>query len=149
MSKYDYMLAGRWRNHQNIREILTALRRGGKKVYCFIDNSYDSDGVVIDTATQDAHAMMSKLESTPDWKTNPTFRKIFENDMNGIREADNFLIVFPAGLAAHMELGAAYGMGKKCFAIGEPEKYETLYLMLDKIYPSVDAFLKDRIGTRA
>lgn len=147
--KYDYMLAGRWRNHENIREVLEALRQGGKKVYCFIENAYNGDGVVIDTATKDAHEMMNKLEATTDWQTNPTFRKIFEKDMNGIRDAENFLLVFPAGLAAHMELGAAYGMGKKCYAIGKPDKYETLYLMLDKIYPTTEAFLKEQIGVTA
>jgi hypothetical protein len=147
MSQYDYMLAGRWRNHINIRPVMDAMRAAGKKVYCFIENAYEDDkhGELIDVRASDANPMMEKLETLPDWQTNPTFRKIYENDMNGIRDADSFVVVFPAGASAHMELGAAFGMGKKCYAIGEPEKHETLYLMLEKIYPTLTDFVKDQL----
>ena len=141
MSKYDYMIAGRWRNHENIRPLLEGLRKAGKKVYCFIDNAYDSDGVYIDKSGKNVEDFMSNLETTKNWQTNPTFRQIYENDMNGIRESTEFIMVFPAGLSAHMELGAAFGMGKKCYGIGNPEKHETLYLMMNKIFPSIESFM--------
>lgn len=92
---------------------------------------------------------MSDLESTENWQTNPTFRQIFENDMNGIRESKEVIIVFPAGLSAHMELGAAYGMGKRSYGIGLVDKYETLYLMMDDIYADIDSFAKEHIGVAA
>jgi hypothetical protein len=65
--------------------------------------------------------------------------------MQAQRDSEAFILVFPAGLAAHMELGAAYGMDKKCYAIGSPEKPETLYLMLDGIYDTADAFLDAQV----
>jgi len=146
---YDYFLAGRWRNHENIRPILDALRAADQKVYCFIDNAYDGDDIKIDIVPDDADTMMKGLETVKDWQTNPTFRQIFENDMNGVKESKNFILTFPAGLSAHMELGVAYGLGRKCYGIGVPEKHETLYLMFDEIYPDVESFLSAKVGVKA
>lgn len=140
--KYDYFVAGRWRNHTAIREIVEKLRRAGKAVYCFIESEYDAHGIKFENnPNADAEAMIAATERLDDWQTNPTFRKIFETDMQAERESEAFILVLPAGLAAHMEFGAAYGMGKKCYGIGEPEKAETLYLMFDDIFPDVDTFL--------
>jgi hypothetical protein len=63
--------------------------------------------------------------------------------MQGLKAADSLILVFPSGLAAHMEVGVAYGLGKKCYAIGQPEKPETLYLMFDKIFGDVDELIKE------
>lgn len=140
--KYDYFVAGRWRNHTAIREVTEKLRQAGKKVYCFIESEYDAHGIKFENNPDaDAEAMIAATEHLEDWQTNPTFRQIFETDMQAERESEAFTLVFPAGLAAHMEFGAAYGMGKKCYGIGEPEKAETLYLMFDDIFPDVDTFL--------
>ena len=145
--KYDYFIAGRWRNHQEIRKLIKVLRESNKKVYCFVDNAYNSDGIIIDNnPNADVENFMSKLESVEDWRNNPTFQKIYENDMNGLRNSETFIVVFPAGLSAHMELGAAYGMGKKCFGIGTPEKNETLYLMFEEIFPNISSFFEAKIG---
>lgn len=142
--EYDYVIVGRWRNRDNINVIKQALRDAGKKVYCFTDNSYDGDGVKFDTDPKsDPEAMIKTTEVLTDWQTNPTFRKIFEVDMEGLTASKALILVFPSGLAAHMEVGVAYGMGKKCYAIGQPEKPETLYLMFDKIFPDVDQLIKE------
>lgn len=69
----------------------------------------------------------------------PLIRKIFETDITAERQADNFLLVLPAGIAGHIEAGVAYGMGKKCYAIGELEKTETLYCIFDKIFPDIES----------
>jgi len=144
--RYDYFVAGRWRNHQAIRGIVEKIRATGKTAYCFIDNEYDAHGVKFGgAASADADAMMRQSENLKDWKTNPTFKEVFETDMQAQHEAKEFILVFPAGLAAHMEFGAAYGMGKKCFGIGELEKTETLYLMFEEIYPDVEAFLDAQV----
>lgn len=140
--KYDYFVAGRWRNHIVIREIVKQLRDAGKTVYCFVESEYDAHGIKFENNPDaDAEAMIAATEHLSDWQTNPTFRKIFETDMQAERESEAFILVLPAGLAAHMEFGAAYGMRKKCYGIGEPEKVETLYYMFDGIYPDVESFL--------
>jgi nucleoside 2-deoxyribosyltransferase len=140
--KYDYIVVGRWRNRDNINAVKQALRKSGKSVYCFTDNSYDGHGIKFETHQDaDPEAMMSVTENLADWQTNPTFRNIFETDMRGLQEAEALILVFPSGLAAHMELGVAYGLGKKCYGIGELEKTETLYLMFDKLFPDVNSLL--------
>jgi hypothetical protein len=139
-TKYDFIVIGRWRNHEKVNKVRDVLRAAGKTVYCFTDNAYDGDDIKIETHKDvNADAMMQQLESVEDWRSNPTFRKIFETDMQGLRDAQALVLVFPAGLSAHMELGAAYGMGKPCYAVGEPEKNETLYLMFDKMFADVEA----------
>jgi hypothetical protein len=142
--KYDYFISGRWRNRKQVNEVAKQLREAGKKVYCFTENSYEGHGVKLENHdAADIEAMMVTTEQLKDWQTNPTFRKIFETDMQAQRDAEAFVLVFPAGLSAHMELGAAYGMGKKCYGIGTPEKAETLYLMFEGIFPNVKTLLKE------
>lgn len=142
--KYDYIVVGRWRNHDKVNEVRDALRAAGKTVYCFTDNEYDSDDIRIETHKDiDADTMMQQLESVEDWRSNPTFRKIFETDMQGLRDAQALMFVFPAGFSVHMELGVAYGMGKPCYAVGKPEKNETLYLMFDKMFADVRALKEE------
>lgn len=142
--KYDYFLAGRWRNHQAIREIAASLRATGKTVYCFAENEYDTDGISITNDPQaDGDAIIATTENLSDWQTNPTFQEIFTTDMEALRDSEALILVLPAGLAAHMELGVAYGMGKKCYSIGEIAKPETLYLMIDSMYKTVEDFLRN------
>ncbi len=147
--KYDYFVGGRWRSHEQVRHVLESIRATGKTAYCFIDNEYDSDGIKFEKSPEDIEGLMKNIETIDDWQTNPTFREIFENDMDGIRQAEETIIIFPAGLSAHMELGAAYGMGKKCYGIGKPEKHETLYLMFDEIFPTIEDFVAAKIGVKA
>ncbi|HSX53308.1 MAG TPA: hypothetical protein VLF90_02985 [Patescibacteria group bacterium] len=149
MIKYDYYLAGRWRNHSAVRKVLEAVRKQGNTVFCFIENEYKGNSIIIDTQENiDAEGFMSRLEQLNDWQTNPTFREIFEKDMNGLKESREFIMVLPAGLSSHMELGVAYGLGKKCYAIGKPDKHETLYLMFDGIYSDVSSFLNAKAEVR-
>lgn len=150
--KYDYFIGGRWRNRDAIQQVLDAVRASGKTAYCFIENSWDDESFAIDASTStqdDIETFMQSLEKMPDWQTNPTFKAIFEKDMEGLRAGAETIIVFPAGLAAHMELGAAYGLGKKCYGIGAPEKNETLYLMFDELYPDLQSFIDARLGVKA
>ena len=141
--KYDYFIAGRWRNHSAIREVLEEIRNSKKTAYCFIENSYEGDGIKFEAnKNADAEAMMATTESLKNWQDNPTFKEIFEKDMSALKDSQALVLVFPAGLSAHMELGAAYGMGRKCYGIGKPEKPETLYMMFDQIFPTTKKFLE-------
>jgi len=51
-------------------------------------------------------------------------------------------MLLPAGKSAHIEAGIAYGMGKKCILIGEQKEAESLYLIFDKYYSTIDAFIE-------
>lgn len=57
------------------------------------------------------------------------------------------MLVLPADSSAHIEAGVAYGLGKKCYAIGEYEATDSLYLIFDKIFADEDElkeFLEDK-----
>ena len=74
---------------------------------------------------------------------------LFNNDLEGERNSKNLLLVLPAGKAAHIESGIAYGLGKKCYAIGEYEATDTLYNIFEKIFDNenqLEEFLKEYKG---
>ena len=123
MAKYDFFIAGRWRNKDNIKPVLDAVRLSGKSAYCFIENSYEGEAIEF-KMDEDPDVFMKKSEEMS--QDHPFIRKIFDVDIAAERNSDNFLLVLPAGIAGHIEAGAAYGMGKKCYAIGQLEKTETL-----------------------
>lgn len=138
MSKYDFFIAGRWRNHENIQPVLDAVRACGKTAYCFIENTYEGETLEFKPDSKDKiEATMQASEAMA--LDDPMIRKIFDNDMTGERDSDAFLLVLPAGKAGHIEAGIAYGMGKKCYAVGEFEHTETLYRIFDTVFPDVAA----------
>jgi hypothetical protein len=136
MSEHEFFIAGRWRNKDNIRQVLDTVRASGRTAYCFIENEYSGEAVEF-KADDDPEVFMKQFEAMP--QDNPLTRKIFQADMAAERAADIFLLVLPAGIAGHIEAGVAYGMGKKCYAVGQTEKTETLYNIFDQIFPDVAA----------
>lgn len=136
MEKYDYFVAGRWRNHDAVKEVVDILRANGKKVYCFIENPYKGESVEFDKA-ENAEANMQNLESLS--LDDPFIGKVFRADVNAESNSDAFVLVLPAGISGHIEAGIAYGMGKRCYAVGQPEKTETLYRVFHKIFPDIQA----------
>lgn len=137
--KYDFFIAGRWRNREEVKKVLDTVRSHNKTAYCFIENLYEGEKVQF-SMKEDIESIMQSLESTS--KEDPLIEKIFNTDITAQRESENFLLVLPAGISGHIEAGAAYGMGKKCYAVGVPEKTETLYQIFDKIFPDLPAFEK-------
>lgn len=63
-----------------------------------------------------------------------TVKTIFKYDIEGLKSSENLLLVLSAGKSAHIESGVAYGLGKKCYAIGEYDVTDSLYLIFDKIF---------------
>lgn len=138
MIRYDFYVAGRWRNKDVVESVVKSVRTAGYSVFSFLENDYTD---VLQRLGLSSDAMKSEnTEKLP--LDHPLIRAIFEKDMQGIKDSNNLLLVLPAGIAGHIELGVAYGMGKKCYAIGQPEKTETLYGVLDGIFPDDAALLK-------
>lgn len=138
---YDYIVVGKYRNRDAVADAVKELRAANKTVYCFLDSVYEGDGIKYES-TADPERIVANLEGLADWKTNPTFRKIFDADMDGLKKAKALILVFPGGTSSHIELGVAYGMGKKCYGVGDPEKAETLYCLFDDIFPDTEALLE-------
>jgi hypothetical protein len=134
---HDFFIAGRWRNKDNIKPVLNMVRTHGKTAYCFLENDYKGEIIEL-TMDGEPEVFMTELEDLP--QDHAFIKKIFDIDMAAERDAVTFLLVFPAGIAAHIEAGVAYGLGKRCIAIGKPEKTETLYNVFEQIFPDVAAF---------
>lgn len=133
--KYDFFLASRWRNRDQVLDLAHKIREKGKTLYCFLEASHS-----VDRVNNDPEEDMAKFEAR-DWKHDSYIRDVFDNDMNAECEARALILLLPAGKSAHIEAGAAYGMGKECILIGEQKEAESLYLIFDKHYNTPEEFL--------
>ena len=114
--KYEFFIAGRLRNKDNILKVCELFDKYDISYYCFLKNEdewgYGKEG-------QTAEEKQKEFESL-DLKSDIVLNLI-HGDLDGEKSSRNFLLVLPAGKAAHIEAGIAYGLGKKCYAIGEYE----------------------------
>ena len=109
--------------------------------YCFLENdaSYQAAGL------DGADPKLAETVETLDLH-HPSVRALFEHDLRAERDAENFLLVLPAGKSAHIEAGIAYGLGKRCYAVGPYDTTDTLYHIFEKIFRDeneLKAFLAD------
>lgn len=130
---YDFFIASRFRNKQSVLDLTKKLRQKEKTVYCFVEEYDDS---------QTPEEYMQTFESIPNWREDESVNAMFEKDMRALRDSDSLILLLPAGKSAHVEAGAAYGMGKKCIVIGEQKEAESLYLIFDMFYSTIDEFVE-------
>ncbi len=135
--KYQYFIASRWRNKDQVLELAEKLRQQGKTVFCFVEHKAD-----VTKGETDPDKFMQQFESIENWTENEVVKQVFEYDMEGLKNSENLLLLLPAGKSAHIEAGIAYGLGKKCIVIGEQPETESLYLIFDEFYSSIDEFMK-------
>lgn len=139
--KYEFFIAGRHRNKENILKICDLFDKYNISYYCFLKNQKDWGYGNENQTTEERQAEFESLDLKSD-----IVLKIFNDDMEGEKSSRNFLLVLPAGKAAHIESGVAYGLGKKCYAIGEYESTDTLYNIFEKIFQDeneLEEFLKE------
>ena len=128
--KYVFFIAGKTRNKENILKICNLFDKYNISYYCFLknDNTMKSYG---DENKSDEENM--QVFESLDLKSD-TVLKIFNEDLANEKAAKNFLLVLPAGKSGHIEAGIAYGMGKKCYAIGEFDATDSLYNIFENIF---------------
>ena len=129
-TKYEFFIAGKTRNKDNILRICDIFDKYNVSYYCFLknDDSMKSYG----DANNSAEENMQVFENL-DLKSDVVL-KIFNEDLENEKASKNFLLVLPAGKSGHIEAGIAYGMGKKCFAIGEFDATDSLYNIFENIF---------------
>ncbi len=139
--KYDFFIAGRTRNKDNILKICELFDKYKISYYCFLKNEddwgYGNKNQTPEERQQEFESLGLKSE---------TVLKIFNEDLEGEKNSKNLLLVLPAGKAAHIEAGIAYGLGKNCYAIGEYEATDSLYNIFEKIFKDekeLEKFLKE------
>lgn len=128
-NKYEFFIAGKARNKENILKICDLFDKYNISYYCFLKNEKDWGYGNSNQTLEERQKEFESLNLKSD-----VVLKLFENDMNGEKSSKNLLLVLPAGNAAHIESGIAYGLGKTCYAIGEYEATDTLYNIFEKIF---------------
>lgn len=141
--QYDFFIAGRARNKDNILKICNLLDKYNISYYCFLKNEENWGYGNSNQTPEERQKEFEALDLKSDIVLN-----LFKQDIEGEKASKNLLLVLPAGKAAHIEAGIAYGMGKKCYAIGEFDTTDTLYNIFDKIFKNeteLEHFLKTHI----
>lgn len=141
-NNYKFFIAGRTRNKENILKICNIFEELNISHYCFLKNESSNKEAGLDINDEHLADTFESLDLE-----SPSVRTIFEHDLNGEKNSDNLLLVLPAGKSAHIEAGIAYGLGKKCYAIGEYDVTDSLYLIFDKIFKDENElknFLKEK-----
>ncbi len=146
--KYEFFIAGKTRNKDNILKICDIFDKHNVSYYCFLknDETMNSYG----TSEQSEEENMKIFESL-DLKSDVVL-KIFNEDLESEKAAKNFLLVLPAGKSGHIEAGIAYGMGKKCYAIGEYDATDSLYNIFDTIFESneqLESFISNNFSNKS
>lgn len=138
---YEFFIAGRARNKENILKICDLFDKYNISYYCFLKNEDEWGYGSKDQTPEERQQEFEKLGLKSDVVLN-----LFHNDLEGEKNSKNLLLVLPAGKAAHIESGIAYGLGKKCYAIGEYEATDTLYNIFEEIFSNekeLEEFLKE------
>lgn len=138
--KYEFFIAGRARNKENILKICELFDKYNISYYCFLKNEDNWGYGNKDQTPEERQQEFESLGLKSDIVLN-----LFYGDLEGEKSSRNLLLVLPAGKAAHIESGIAYGLGKKCYAIGEYEATDTLYNIFETIFENekqLDDFLK-------
>src|SRR3989344_2160499 len=135
--KYQYFIASRWRNKNQVFDLVNKLREKGKTVYSFFEAPH-----AVHRIKNDPDEDMKDFEKR-DWQNDEYVKEVFKNDMDAEKESETLIMLLPAGKSAHIEAGAAYGMGKKCILIGEQKEAESNYLIFNELYPTADKFINN------
>ncbi|MDO4742104.1 MAG: hypothetical protein Q4A79_01895 [Candidatus Saccharibacteria bacterium] len=126
---YEFFIAGRARNKENILKICDLFDKYNISYYCFLKNEdnwgYGEKGQTINEKQSEFELLGLKSKVILD---------LFHKDLEEERNSKNLLLVLPAGKSAHIESGIAYGLGKKCYAIGERGVTDTLYNIFERIF---------------
>lgn len=140
-NQYEFFIAGRARNKENILKICDLFDKYHISYYCFLKNEeqwhYGNSNQSAEERQQEFETLELKSE---------VVLNLFHNDLQGETNSKNLLLILPAGNAAHIEAGIAYGLGKKCYAIGEYEHTDTLYNIFEQIFLNeneLESFLKN------
>ena len=140
-TKYEFFIAGKTRNKNNILKICDIFDKYNISYYCFLKNDDTMNSYGEEGQTEDEKM---KVFENFGLKSDIVLN-IFKQDLDNEKACKNLLLVLPAGKSGHIEAGIAYGMGKKCYAIGAFDATDSLYNIFENIFESeqqLEEFLK-------
>ena len=131
-NNYEFFIAGRARNRENILKICNIFDKYNISYYCFIKNEnkwgFGNENQTIEEKQREFESLNLKSDAV---------LNLFKTDLEGEKSSKNLLLVLPAGKAAHIESGIAYGLGY--------EATDSLYNIFEKIFKNeteLEEFLK-------
>jgi len=130
-----YFVASKWRNKESVNDLVRRLRDKGHEVFSFIESEVN----FLEGKTPEEE--MQAFESIADWQNDARIKAVYQSDIDGLRDAEAFILLLPSGSSAHIEAGIAYGWNKKMICIGVIEKPETHYLIFESFYDTIDQFI--------
>jgi hypothetical protein len=133
-----FFIASPWRNKASVEELHKELTSRGYDTYSFLQS-----GANLMNGTSIEEELSTFASSLKDWQTNPTVKKIFEAELEGLKQSDAVILLEPAGRSSLLEAGAGFGMGKKVFVVGAIEKPEVALLGATGFYADINTFLND------
>lgn len=131
--KHEFFITGKTRNKDNILKICDLFDKYNISHYCFLKNEETINSYGNSDDVNDKMDVFESLDLKSDVVLN-----IFNQDLENEKASKNFLLVLPAGKSGHIEAGIAYGMGKKCYAIGEFDSTDSLYNIFDNIFSDIN-----------
>ncbi len=132
----EYTILTKFRNKEKFDSLFVWLGAKGKTCYNLFAIPADPKN-----SSGDVEDQMAVFESKDDFFNDTHFRMMFEQDLEWLKNAEKVIVLLPAWNSVHIEAGIAYGLWKKLILIGKPEKPESLYLIFDECYDTIDAFL--------
>ena len=96
--KYEFFIAGRARNKENILRICELFDKYKVSYYCFLKNENDWGYGSKEQTPEEKQKEFEALNLKSDIVLN-----LFHNDLEGEKSSKNLLLVLPAGKAAHIE----------------------------------------------
>ncbi len=131
-------IASPWRNQEQVLTLADGLTKAGHEVYSFLQN-----GANLSTGSSIADELRTFSAALENWENDPNIKRIFDSELEGLKSSDMVVVLLPAGHSSLIEAGIGYGAGKRVAIVGEVEKPEVFYLICEKMYRDVDAFLAD------
>lgn len=132
----EYTILTKFRNKEQFDILFAWLQTKGKNCYNLFAIPADPKN-----ASGDIEEQMKVFESNDDFFNDTHFRMMFEQDLQGLKNAEKVIVLLPAGNSVHIEAGIAYGLWKHLILIGKPEKPESLYLIFHECYDTIEDFL--------
>jgi len=133
-----FFIASPWRNKIRVEELYAALTSRGYQCYSFLQSGANlMTGVSIE---EEVKMFSDRLQN---WKHDPDIKKIFDSELEGLRQSDAVILLEPAGQSSLLETGVGFGMGKKIFVVGSIEKPEVALFGANGFYPDLKTFLDD------
>lgn len=125
-----YTIVSTEKNKKAVDHLALALKNRG----------YTAQTLCNEHAHPEAH--MKAFQALEQHCSNDPAHASFREGLDAILSSETVIFYLPAREAAHLEIGIAYGRGKRCVLIGTPEMNPSVYCLFKERYKNEEAFLE-------